>query len=109
VALNPVRAGLVTSAWDWPWSSVHAHARAEDDGLVAVRPVLDRIGPIAEFLQGGKEGPAFAALRGAERTGRPVGTAAFIADLEQRLGRPIARRAPGRKPKGKTQDQLALL
>ena len=41
--------------------------------------------------------PAFTALRAAQQTGRPLGNADFVADLEQRLGRPIARRAPGRK------------
>jgi hypothetical protein len=29
---------------------------------------------------------------------RPLATARFVADLERVLGRPIARRAPGRKP-----------
>lgn len=43
VALNPVRARLVGEAGDWPWSSVRAHRRGEDDGLVSVRPVLDRV------------------------------------------------------------------
>jgi hypothetical protein len=37
---------------------------------------------------------AFAALRRAESTGRPVGTAEFATGLERVLGRRIARRAP---------------
>ena len=52
----------------------------------------------------------FASLREAEGIGRPLGTADFVAQLERRLGRPIARRAPGRKaaavPAG---EQLNLL
>ena len=43
VALNPVRARLVARAADWPWSSARAHLAGEDDGLVTVRPVLDRV------------------------------------------------------------------
>lgn len=43
VALNPVRARLVARAEDWAWSSVRAHLAGEDDGLVTVRPVLDRV------------------------------------------------------------------
>ena len=39
-SLNPVRARLVARAEDWPWSSVRAHLKGEDDGLVRVRPVL---------------------------------------------------------------------
>jgi putative transposase len=29
VELNPVRAGLVAKAGDWPWSSAQAHLRGE--------------------------------------------------------------------------------
>ena len=36
-------------------------------------------------------------LRLAEGSGRPLGTADFVTSLERLLGRPIARRAPGRK------------
>jgi hypothetical protein len=44
-----------------------------------------------------------------EQTGRPLGTTDFIAGLERILGRPIARRAPGRKPKQHSRDQPELL
>ena len=50
VALNPVRAGLVEQAHDWPWSSVHAHLTAQDDGITAVAPVLSRFPDFAEFI-----------------------------------------------------------
>jgi putative transposase len=98
VALNPVRARLVERAADWPWSSVHAHLAGCDDGRVSVRPVLERTERFEDLIQTNADDPAFAALRAAETTGRPLGTAEFVADLERRLGRPIARRAPGRKP-----------
>jgi len=98
VALNPVRARLVARAQDWTWSSVRAHLEGKDDGLVAVRPVLDRIGDFAALIANQTSEPCFAALRAAEQTGRPLGTADFIEGLERLLGRNIARRAPGRKP-----------
>jgi len=63
----------------------------------------------AAFIETGPDDPAFASLRAAETTGRPLGTADFVAGLERRLGRPIARRAPGRKPAAKLDDQLTLL
>ena len=53
--------------------------------------------------------PAFGALRRAEGIGRPPATAAFVADLERRLKRPIARRAPGRKPRQPDPQQTKLL
>jgi hypothetical protein len=51
----------------------------------------------------------FKALRESEGSGRPLGNADFIAGLERILRRPIARRAPGRKAKASTVNQLDLL
>ena len=98
VSLNPVRARLVVRAEDWPWSSVRAHLAGCDDGLVTVKPVLDRIGDFAAHLAcSGDDDVAFSALRRSERSGRPLANADFVAGLERLLGRPIARRAPGRR------------
>ena len=108
VALNPVRARLVQRASDWPWSSVHAHLTGKDDGLVMVAPILDLVGDFASLLEGAGDDPDFAAIRSAEVIGRPLGTPQFVADLERRLGRPIARRAPGRKPRQPASDQPEL-
>lgn len=104
IAMNPVRAGLAARAQDWEWSSVRAHLAARDDGLVVVQPLLDRVPRFDDLLEpSDADERAFMAIRAAETTGRPLGTADFVADLERRLGRPLARRAPGRKPaKGST-------
>jgi len=53
----------------------------------------------------------FTELRRAEATGRPLGTADFVAERERLLGRPIAKRAPGRKPGSEYNEtrQLKLL
>jgi putative transposase len=104
-----VRARLVAKAETWPWSSARAHLRGRDDELVRVRPVLDRVERFANLIAGEAEEPAFRLLRAAEATGRPLGAADFVSDLERRLGRPIARRAPGRKPALRPTDQPALL
>jgi putative transposase len=109
VALDPVRARLVAKAQDWPWSSVRAHLKGEDDGLVTVRPVLDRVVQFAELIAVAGDDAAFAAIRAAESTGRPLGTPDFVAGLERLLGRPIARRAPGRKPAASPAEQARLL
>jgi putative transposase len=53
--------------------------------------------------------PTFAAFRTAETIGRPLGTPEFIRGLERILGRPIARRAPGRKPSSSAAGQEELL
>ena len=109
VSLNPVRARLVSRAEGWALSSVRAHLAGEDDSLVSVRPVLDRWPTFRDLLLEVYE-EEFISLRQAEGIGRPLGTADFVIELERRLGRPIARRAPGRKaaaiPVG---EQLNLL
>jgi hypothetical protein len=47
-------------------------------------------------------GPEQAALlRRHERTGRPLGSAAFLQRLEAKLGRILRKKPPGRKPKAK--------
>ena len=114
VSLNPVRARLAVRAEDWPWSSVRAHLKGEDDGLVVVRPLLDRVERFGELIA---EEPqieaaharAMQALRASEGIGRPLGTADFVKDLEQRLGRPLARRAPGRRSAAPLTEQATLL
>lgn len=110
VSLNPVRARLVARAEDWPWSSVRAHLSACDDGLVRVQPVLQRVGDFPALIDPERsDSEAFRAIRDAEKSGRPLATADFVADLERLLGRPIARRAPGRKQSGASNDQTTLL
>jgi putative transposase len=44
IALDPVVAGLVSHAGDWPWSSTRAHLAGEDDELAAV-PFVARSDP----------------------------------------------------------------
>ena len=99
----------MSRAEDWAWSSARAHLAGEDDSLVSVRPVLDRWPTFRDLLLEDYE-EKFTSLREAEGIGRPLGTADFVTELERRLGRPIARRAPGRKavamPVG---EQLNLL
>ena len=81
LSLNPLRAGLVNSAADWPWSSVRAHLAAEDDGLVIVRPVLDRFPDFAGMLEVEPTGAEMNALRRAETSGRPLGSKERVEEL----------------------------
>lgn len=97
VALNPVRAGLVERAVDWPWSSVGAHLARTDDPLVTVAPLLERYGSFEQILDAASEGEeaAWAALRRSESSGRPVGSPEWLAELERMTGRQLAPRKRG--------------
>src|SRR6185312_4333711 len=99
IELNPVRAGLARRARDWRWSSARAHLDRRDDGLVAAQPLLDLVSDWRGFLKSGLREEEREAIRAAERTGRPLGAAAFIEGLEEQLKRPLARRKPGPRPR----------
>ena len=95
VALNPVRAKLVATPADWPWSSVGAHLAGRDDGLVEVAPLLERCGGRFADLIAEEPDPArIAALRAAETIGRPLGAGAFLDRLAALTGRD---RRPGKR------------
>ena len=99
VALNPVRARLVARAEDWPWSSTRALIAGADDHVVSVAPALERVGDFAVFLgEAFDEALSYAALRKAESVGRPVGSAAWLAEMEARTGKVLVagKRGPKR-------------
>ena len=101
VGLNPVRAGLVARAADWPWSSVRAHLAGKDDALVRTAKLRACIGAgVASFFETDVAAEATKKLRAAMATGRPLGSAAWVKALEQREGRVLAMRPRGRPPAG---------
>ncbi len=101
VELNPVRARLARRARDWRWSSARAHLTGADDGLVQVRPLLALAPDWSGFLTADLDDEYRDAIRAGERTGRPLGSGRFVARLEKRLDRPLARQKPGPKPRVK--------
>lgn len=107
---NPVAARMVERAEEWPWSSARSHVagrRVKGDPLTDVdalgthvrnwRAML-RHG--AELGDAGSEAEALAeAIEARLRTGRPLGPEEWIDRQEKTLGRPLAPRKRGRKPK----------
>lgn len=51
VAVNPVKAKLVTRPVVWRWSSNRAHINGEDAGLVNVGPLQDRVADVPAFFE----------------------------------------------------------
>jgi putative transposase len=102
VELNPVRARIVTTPEDYPWSSARAHLAGRNDRLVRVRPLLQMVGDWEALLGSGLPEGEGQALRQHERTDRPLGKENFINRLEGLVGKVLRRGKPGpRKGSGK--------
>ena len=99
VELNPVRAGLVRSAGDWPWSSARAHLAGRDDCLVEVASLLAMVPDWNAFSNSGLPEEDFRDIRRHARTGRPLGDEAFLGRLEDMVGRILEPQKPGPKPR----------
>ena len=106
VSVNPVRARLVRRAKDWARSSVRAHLKGVDAGLVTVGPLLGRVARFADLLEGAAEPAASASLRAAETIGRPLGAPDFLKSIGRKLGRSVEPGKRGRKSKAVTQKQM---
>ena len=110
VELNPVRAGMVENAWDWPWSSARAHVTDIDEtGLLNMDHWRSRFdGPgWRDFLRKGLESnEEIELIRLSTRTGRPLGSEDFIITLEIMTGRSLLpkKRGPKFGSKRKKQD-----
>jgi putative transposase len=93
-----VRAGLVKAPNRYQWSSAAAHVRGKDNALVRVAPLLKLAPNWRGFLARVIREDDVKMLRSHESTGRPLGDEAFLANLEEELGRTLKRQKPG--PKG---------
>ena len=68
-----------------------------DDTLVRVKPLLQLVPDWRRFLTRVIREEDLKLLRAHEHTGRPLGDEAFLASLEQNLGRILRRQKPGPK------------
>ena len=99
VELNPVRARIVSTPEEYPWSSVTAHLAGKDDLLVNVAPLLEMADNWKDILYAGVDDQRVQEIRRHECTGRPLGGESFVKRLENAIGRCLRRGRPGPKPK----------
>jgi len=96
---SPVLRKLAKRPRDYNWSSARAHLAGRDDAVVRTRPLLERVSDWRGFLAEPLTEEERETVRAHESTGRPLGSPAFVARLEKRLGRTLARQKPGPKPR----------
>src|SRR5579863_3852937 len=102
VELNPVRAGMVSEAAEWRWSSAATHC-----GSGTPEPLLEmqrwrKRWTVAEWRQhltAGESATDIDTLRRYTHTGRPLGSEEFVADLEHSTLRTLTPRKAGRPTK----------
>jgi len=99
VELNPVRAGLVADAAQWPWSSARPHLSGREDRLVKVGAMLAMVNDWGALLDSAVGEEELQDLRDHVRTGHPLGSPTFVERLEQAAGRVLRPRKPGRPAK----------
>jgi putative transposase len=104
VERNPLRAGLVTRADDWQWSSLPVWLNPP------LMPWLDQ-GPVPrhagwlEYVQAPQTDAELAALRRSVERGTPYGRAAWVQRTAEQLGLESSLRSPGR-PRGRVATEL---
>lgn len=99
VERNPVRAGMVAMAEDYPWSSAAAHCGLRADPLLAdhspwIRS-LEGTGNWSTWLAQGDDPPTADLLRRNADKGLPCGSERFVRKLEAATGRILHFRPQG--------------
>ncbi len=101
VESNPVRAKLVSRAQMWKYSSARAHTEGESvsEGVhLGKIPAIDAIENWERYLEEKGEEDTIKEIRANTLTGRPSGTAEFVARLEHRFAKRL-KPLPGGRPR----------
>jgi putative transposase len=110
VERNPVRAGMVRRASEYPWSSYGINAEGKDSTLVEPHPKFlglardgaTRRAVYRQLVNEDLSPQEIEIIRAAARSGFALGSAAFIDEVERATGRraETIRKKKGRKPSG---------
>jgi putative transposase len=104
--LNPVRAGIAPSPRDYPWSSHRHYVGLRNEKLVTPHSLYWSLGntpfareaAYAELVDAGVSDQQRQALTDSALRGWALGSPDYVADLQRRTDRRLARRKPGRPP-----------
>lgn len=98
---NPVRAGIVKRAEDYPYSSAKAHLLGRKDPLLK-EPLFDKseLNEYKGFIRSEEDKKILEEIRKQTRLGKPLGDGGFLNTLSDRLGHDLSFRPKGRPRKG---------
>ena len=104
IDLNPVRAGLVAEAKDYPWSSHGRYAGLRADRLITPHPLFwalantpfGREAAYADMVRSGVSASQQAALTTSVLSGWALGNEEFVADLQKKTARRVQKVQAGR-------------
>jgi putative transposase len=114
IETNPVRAGLVTDAASYPWSSLRHHVGLSTDPIVSDHPIIwslgntpfERQSAYREVVARPLDVERVERLRWGAKGGWGVGDPGFIGELERACERPLSPRSRGRRKRVPAPDQL---
>jgi REP-associated tyrosine transposase len=117
IELNPVRAGLVKRAYEYPWSSYCANAKGDESPLLTAHEEYLRLGRTPSERQAAYRDlfglvpvDQLEEIRCATNSGYVLGTPTFKATMARVLGRRVEKGVPGRRMReAPADDQLDLL
>ncbi len=98
VEANPLRAGLVARAEQWPWSGLWRRAHGGGELQLSSWP-LERPRNWIALVNGGLKEEHLAAIRACVERGRPFGEETWVQRIAARLGLGFTLRGPGRPRK----------
>lgn len=104
IELNPVRAGMVRTAGDFPWSSFGQNASGEPTGLVTPHPEFLQLSPhpnrraeaYLRMFEKGLDETSLKVIRESVQMNRALGGEQFCKAIEAMLQRPVRVTAQGR-------------
>jgi putative transposase len=97
---NPLRAGIVGSPEDYPYSSAKAHILGKRDPLLK-EPLFDtnELKEYRKFVRSAEDEMILEEIRKQTRLGKPLGDGGFLNTLSETLGRSLSFRPRGRPRK----------
>ncbi len=116
IELNPVRAGMVEHAMDFPWSSYRENAAGNPSGILRPHPLYLRLaeepvsrGAAYRRLHAlGVTEEDLTRIRLSAAKCRVLGDESFHEKMSEELARPVAPRARGRPKKGDRPENASV-